>query len=67
MTRKASGETGKSLRKEAADHLKSLKTHGRVIEADCEDAELPPGVTHVLVTDKGSEKPRLVEKRKSFL
>ena len=47
-------------------HLKSLRSHGRVIEADSEEVALPPGVTHVLVKQPGKAKSRLVEKRKSF-
>jgi hypothetical protein len=47
--------------------LKSLRQHGRVIEADREDVQLPPGVTHVLVRDPDGAPKRLVEKRKSFL
>jgi hypothetical protein len=58
----------KSVRdEEEAALLKALREHGRVIEADEEDAPLPPGVTHVLVRKPGSSKPRLVEKRKSFI
>ncbi|MET1112714.1 MAG: hypothetical protein ABWX67_14435 [Allosphingosinicella sp.] len=52
---------------EEAALLKSLREHGRVVEADAEDAPLPPGVTHVLVREPGSSRPRLVEKRKSFI
>ena len=51
---------------EAANLLESLRAHGRVVEAADEDAELPPGATHVLVGKPGAKK-RLVEKRKSFL
>jgi hypothetical protein len=46
-------------------YLRSLRKHGQVIDADSEDAPLPPGVTHVLVRSRPGEKPRLVEKRKS--
>jgi hypothetical protein len=45
--------------------LASLRANHRVIEADREDAPLPPGVTHVLVKKTGS-KDRLVERRKSL-
>ena len=60
--------TPKSVRdEEEAALLKSLREHGRVVEAEAEDAPLPPGVTHVLVRKPGSSKTRLVEKRKSFI
>lgn len=51
---------------ERETHLQSLRQHGRVVEADSEEVDLPPGVTHVLVTGKDGARPRLVEKRKSF-
>jgi hypothetical protein len=50
---------------EAGVLLESLRANKQVIEADREDAPLPPGVTHVLVKKPGS-KSRLVERRKSF-
>lgn len=45
--------------------LSSLQAHGQVVEADHENAPLPPGATHILVKKSGT-KSRLVEKRKSF-
>jgi hypothetical protein len=51
---------------ERETHLQSLRQHGRVIEADSEDVDLPAGVTHVQVTGKDGARPRLIEKRKSF-
>ncbi|MEA3011438.1 MAG: hypothetical protein QOJ91_3130 [Sphingomonadales bacterium] len=60
--------TPKSVRdEEEAALLKSLREHGRVVEVEAEDAPLPPGVTHVLVREPGASRPRLVEKRKSFI
>lgn len=54
------------LDREEQQFLRTLREHGRVIEADREDVPLPPGVTHVLVREAEARKPRLVERRKSF-
>ena len=51
---------------EKANYLKSLRTHGRVVDAKSEDVDLPPGATHVAVHGDDGGEPRLVEKRKSF-
>lgn len=48
---------------EAAAFLAMLRRHGRVLETDDPKAELPSGVTHVLVHEDG--KQRLIERRKS--
>ena len=45
----------------------SLKVHGRLIETDDEHSPLPPGVTHVLVSDEETDEPVLIERRKSFI
>lgn len=50
---------------ERQSYLRSLRKHGRVVEAPTEETPLPAGATHVLVKQPGA-KPRLVEKRKSF-
>ncbi|MES2442805.1 MAG: hypothetical protein V4574_08235 [Pseudomonadota bacterium] len=50
---------------EQGSFLMSLRAHRKVIAAGNADAPLPEGVTHVLVNTPG-EKPRLIEKRKSF-
>ncbi len=46
------------------EFLAMLRAHDRVVEASDADVELPPGVTHVLVTSPG-QPPRLIERRKS--
>jgi len=64
---KADGEAAPACdESERETHLRSLIEHGNVVESDSEDVPLPPGVTHVLVKEPGADKPRLVEKRKSF-
>jgi hypothetical protein len=54
-------------KREEAEFLKSLQTHGRVLECDDDDAPLPPGVTHILVRKLDDEEPVLTERRKSFI
>lgn len=46
--------------------LRSLRTHGQVVESDDPDVELGPGQTHVYVKPSGSERGVLLEKRKSL-
>ena len=46
--------------------LKSLKTHGQVVESDDPDVELGPGQTHVLVKKAGEPGGKLIERRKSL-
>ena len=51
---------------EADSLLKSLKTHGQVVESEDPDVPLGPGQTHVLVKKAGEPGGKLIEKRKSF-
>jgi hypothetical protein len=42
--------------------IESLRNSGQLLETDDENAVIPPGVTHFLITKPG-EKPRLIRKR----
>jgi hypothetical protein len=67
MTDRARPKRSKARKKSEAEvHLDSLREHGRVIESDDPGADLPPGVTHVIVPGEDGEEPRLFERRKSF-
>jgi hypothetical protein len=46
--------------------LKSLRTHGQVLESEDPGAPLGPGQTHVFLTKPGEPGGTLIEKRKSL-
>lgn len=46
---------------ETEEFLAALCKHGKVIEAESENIDLPPGVTHILITSENP--PRLIRKR----
>ncbi len=46
--------------------LRSLRTHGQVVESDTPNVDLKPGETHVYVKPSGDQPGELIEKRKSF-
>ena len=42
--------------------IRTLRANGQLLETDDENAQLPPGVTHILLIKPG-QKPKLIRKR----
>ena len=66
-SKKDNSKKDKSRNKSEADSLlKSLTTHGQVVESEDPDVPLGPGQTHVLVKKAGEPGGKLIERRKSL-
>ncbi len=66
-SKKDNSKKDKSRNKSEADSLlKSLATHGQVVESEDPDVPLGPGQTHVLVKKAGEPGGKLIERRKSL-